>query len=200
MTKTKQIILASSSVYRKSLIEKIAAHVICLKPNCDEDFLMKKLLQDGKTPIQIAHQLSHEKGLSVFTKNPDAVVISGDQLVNFNGQIIGKPYNFENAKKQLQLLNGKTHQLVTCVTIFSKDHIASIDHISEMTLKSLSDSEIDRYLAKDQPFDAAGSYKVESSGIALFQKIETDDFTAIQGLPLIWLSETLRKTGYELFN
>ncbi len=196
----KKIILASSSIYRRSLIEKIVSHVVCQKPNCDEDSLKKKLLIEGETPVQIAHQLSHEKGLSVFKNNPEAVVVSGDQLVNFNGQIIGKPNNFENAKKQLQLLNGKTHQLVTCVTVFSKDHILSIDHISEMTLKSLTESEINHYLDKDRPFDSAGSYKIECSGIALFQKIETDDFTAIQGLPLIWLSQTLRKIGYELFN
>ncbi len=200
MMTSKKIILASSSVYRKALIEKLVAHVICQKPICDEESLKNKLLANGENPTQIAHALSYEKGLSVFKNNPESIVVSGDQLISFEGQIIGKSYNFENAQKQLKLLNGKTHQLVTCVTVFSQDQTTYIDHISKMTLKKLTTLEIDRYLAKDQPFDSAGSYKIECSGVGLFEKIETDDFTAIQGLPLVWLSQTLRKMGYELFN
>lgn len=200
MMTSKKIILASSSVYRKSLIEKIVSNVVCLRPTCDEESLKNKLLANGENPIQIAHALSYEKGSSVFKRNPESIVISGDQLISFEGQIIGKSHNFENAQKQLKLLNGKTHDLITCVTVFSQDQTTYIDHISKMTFKKLTALEIDRYLIKDQPFDSAGSYKIECSGIGLFEKIETDDFTAIQGIPLLWLSQTLRKMGYELFN
>ncbi len=200
MMTSKKIILASTSQYRKSLIEKLVSNVVCQKPICDEETLKNKFLTEGQNPIQIAHALSYEKGLSVFKNNPDCIVISGDQLINFEGQIIGKSNNFENAQKQLKLMNGKTHQLVTCLTVFSQEHTTYLDHISKMTLKKLNAQEIDRYLSKDQPFDSAGSYKIECSGVGLFEKIETNDFTAIQGLPLLWLSKTLRKMGYELFN
>lgn len=200
MANTKKLILASSSIYRKSLLEKLISDVICQKPQCDEESIKNKLLAEGKTPTHVAQTLSYEKGLSVFKNNPESIVISGDQLISFEDQIIGKSHRFEEAQKQLARMNGKTHFLITCVTVFSSEQITSLDHISKMTFKNLSPNEIDRYLVKDQPYDSAGSYKIECSGIGLFEKIETDDFTAIQGLPLIWLSQTLRKLGYELFN
>ena len=112
---------------------------------------------------------------------------------------MGKPHTFEKARKQLQQLQGQTHQLITAVTLLSEDFERHLNHITYLTMRNLSDLEIDNYLKKDEPYDCAGSYKIEKHGIILFSEIKTDDFSAIQGLPLIWISNQLKELGYEFF-
>ncbi len=141
--------------------------------------------------------LSRKKTESLFQNN--LTVIGGDQLVSFKNEIRGKPHTKEKAVEQLSEMNGQAHQLITAVTVMTKTMTYHINHITELTMKKLSTSEITNYVERDLPLDCAGSYKIEKSGICLFDKIETDDFSAIQGLPLIWLSRILKGCGYELF-
>lgn len=193
------IILASSSKYRSQLLSKTGLSFTSLKPILDEDFLKNKLLQNNKSPLEIAEILSRSKGQSILNLHPKALVISGDQLVDFNQEIIGKPHTQENAIIQLKKMNGQNHQLITATTLFFDSKIYHNNHITKLKMKKLTDYEIESYVALDNPVDCAGSIKIESHGLCLFENIECTDFSAIEGLPLIWITNTLKGLGYELF-
>lgn len=191
------LVLASTSPYRSELLKKMGINFKTLKPTTNEETLKSQLLQLNKTPVEIAENLSREKAKSVFTNG--SLVIAGDQLVSFEGQILGKPHTEENAIKQLSAMNGKTHELITATTVMSETKTYHLNHITRLKMNTLSKSEITNYIKRDLPLDSAGSYKIENSGICLFEQIQTDDFSAIQGLPLIWLTHLLKGCGYELF-
>lgn len=195
------LFLASTSKYRKSLLEKTGWSFNCLSPAMDEEALKDNLVLAGKTPLEIAEALSRAKAQSVWNQvdSSQDIVISGDQLVNFENEILGKPGHEENAFLQLKKLSGQTHELITAVTIQSTSGIMHFNHLTRLTMKSLTDAEIVNYLQKDRPYDCAGSYKIEEHGVCLFESIDCDDFSAIQGLPLIWITNELRKKNYELF-
>lgn len=191
------LILASTSKYRAELIQKMHIPFICQKPNIDEEALKNICLNEKKSPVEIADYLSQEKTKSIFKKN--TVVVGGDQLVSHNNNILGKPYNFDNAFLQLKILNNSWHDLITAVTVMTDEKTFHINHITKLKMKNFTDNEIKNYLTIDLPYDCAGSYKIESAGLCLFEKIECDDFSAIQGLPMIWLSTRLKGCGYELY-
>ena len=201
---TPKLILASTSQYRKELLLRISTTFDSIKPLLNEEKLKHELLADLKTPLEIAEELALAKALSVKATETHYTIIAGDQLVALNNEIIGKPGSKELAIKQLQQMSGKTHQLITSVVLIhvspeTKMIQRKINHISKMTLKELTLAEINQYVEIDQPYDCAGSYKIESHGIGLFSEVKTDDFTAIQGLPLIWLSQQLKEFGHGLF-
>lgn len=194
------IILASTSSYRKNLLSKLGLEFKCINPNLDEEELKLQLIKQGRSPIEVAETLSLEKALSIFNHHIDnSVIISGDQLVNYENHILGKPHTYENAVLQLNLLNGKTHQLITAVTLKTSKKTLNFQHITQLRMKHLTLDEINNYVKKDNPLDCSGSYKIEQSGIVLFESINCDDFTAIQGIPMIWLSNRLKEIGYEFF-
>ncbi len=193
----KKIILASTSKYRKQLLEKTGLAFTTEKPSYDEEKVKYQMLLDRRTPLEIAEALSKGKALSINAN--DRLIIAGDQLVHFNHGILGKAGTFEKAFNQLKQLNGQKHELITAVTIRTETEVLHLNHITQMYMKSLSDQELKNYLKKDEPYDAAGSYKIEESGLILFEKIESDDFSAIQGLPLLWITHQLKGLGYELF-
>lgn len=193
----KPILLASTSVYRAQLLEKMGLPFTTQRPPFDEDSAKTKLLEENQSPLKIAEELSKGKAHSIV--NRDQTIIAGDQLVQFNGRILGQSHNFQNGLQQLKMLAGHTHELVTSVTILSGEQEFHLNHITTMKMKNLSDLEISNYLKKDKPYDCAGSYKIENSGIILFDEIKTDDFSAIQGLPMIWISQILKELGYEFF-
>lgn len=195
----KKLILGSTSVYRKELMLKLGIPFETIKPSCDEDALKKGLLSQNKSPLEVAESLAFAKAASLNKEFKSAVVIGGDQLVDFDGNIIGKGKTIEKAKEQLLAMSGRTHQLITSIAILHEDQKWTLNHISKMKMKKLSPKEIENYLRLDLPLDCAGSYKIERSGICLFEKIETDDFSAIQGLPMMWISQKLKELGYELF-
>lgn len=178
---------------------KLGISFEAVKPTCDEDSLKASLLAAKKSPIDVAENLALAKASSLKRDFKDAVIIGGDQLVDFNGQIIGKSKTKEKAKEQLLAMTGHTHQLITAIAIVHEDQQWTLNHISKMKMKKLTPLEIENYIHKDLPLDCAGSYKIEQSGICLFEKIETDDFSAIQGLPMMWISQKLKEIGYELF-
>lgn len=195
----KKLILGSTSVYRKEMMLKLGIPFETIKPSCDEDALKKTLLAQNKTPIQVAESLALAKAASLNKEFKQAVVIGGDQLVDFDGNIIGKSKTIEKAKDQLQAMSGRTHFLITSIAILFEQQKWTLNHISKMKMKKLTSQEIENYIRIDLPLDCAGSYKIERSGICLFEKIETDDFSAIQGLPMMWISQKLKELGYELF-
>ena len=197
-----KFILASTSVYRRQQIQKIGINFDYLKPEIDEDAIKAKLLNEKQTPQQIAERLSYAKGLSIADKlnrKDSWLVLSGDQVVSFNSECLGKPHNLAGSMQQLTQLQGQTHQLITSVSLFSNSGVQNYTQITKLKMHSLSPDEIHNYVLKDEPYDCAGSYKIEQNGIALFESIESDDFSAIQGLPLLWLTKKLREYDYEFF-
>ncbi len=189
------MILASTSVYRKALLERLGLAVVCEPPGVDEDSY-KSSIED---PFALAATLASAKARAVAQRHPGRIVIGGDQLVAFEGQILGKPGTFENAVEQIGRLAGKTHELVTAMSVIAPDG-AEHRHtdIAWMTMRPLDRERIERYVRLDCPIDCAGAYKIESAGIALFETIETGDHTAITGLPLMALTTILERLGLAL--
>lgn len=187
-----KLILASTSPYRKLLLERLALPFDCVAPGVDEDAFKTK----GLTPAQLAQTLAKEKAQAVAQRFPDALVIGGDQLAEVEGTILGKPGNEAHALSQLQSMQGKTHQLLTAVHLIGPGidtpHLA----VTKLHMRRLSEAELLSYLRLDRPYDCAGSYKIEERGIKLFSQIETDDMNTIMGLPLMWLQSSLLKHGF----
>lgn len=181
----KQLILASTSKYRQELLSRLAFTFTAQAPLVDEE----KEKDPSLTPQALAEKLAQLKAASL--KAPGRVVIGGDQLVSFEGQIIGKAHTAERAIEQLLSMQGKTHELITAICIYDGDKMIPYTDITRMHMKKLNRAQIERYVQLDNPIDCAGSYKIEKHGIMLFEKIESQDFTAIQGLPLIELSKIL---------
>ena len=187
----KNIILASSSPYRKALLERLGITFECISPDVDEDRYKNEI----SDPIKLAQVLGQVKAQVIAEKYPDSIVIGSDQLGHLEGNILSKPHNHENAFKQLKTMQGKEHQLITSVTISHLGNSTTFTNITKLKMKELSDEQINFYLRKDKPFDCAGSYKLELCGIALFESIQTDDQTAIIGLPLLETARTLCNLG-----
>lgn len=198
----KKLILASTSPYRAELLERFEIPFEQIDSRVDEDLYKEKI----SDPLELAKTLAYEKAKSVFINNPDAVVIGGDQVSLFgpndrtgeHALVLGKPGNFENAVSQLSLLEGHRHQLITCVCVLSENSEESFQDITTLKMRELSNEEIKRYVTREEPYYCAGSYKIETVGISLFDEVQTNDFTAIVGLPLIQLSKALRKRGFQL--
>lgn len=197
------IILASGSVYRQELLKKTGLNFTAEIPAVDETGLTATLLARQASPAEVAGALSLEKARAVAERRagdaPPVLIIAGDQLVSFDGCILGKPLSPESAVRQLELLSGRRHELITAITLQSPGQTVQYNHITRLTMRPLSTAEIAGYVRADSPLDCAGSYKIESRGITLFEHIECDDFTAIQGIPMIWLSNRLKERGYEFF-
>lgn len=190
-----RIILASTSVYRKTLLDRIGIHAESVAPGVDEDHF-KNSISD---PEELATVLARAKAESVFAKNRDAIVIGGDQLATIDGKILGKPGTSENAVAQLQELSGRTHLLITAVCVLAPQAEPQliVDH-SRLTMRQLSKEMLMRYVERDQPIDCAGAYKLESAGIALFDQVQTEDHTAITGIPLLALVRVLSSLRVEI--
>lgn len=146
----------------------------------------------------MVRHLAKCKALAVFERHPNAVVIGCDQAAIVDEQLLDKPGNVANATAQLQKLRDREHRLVTAVAIAHADGLLEFSDITRLSMRKLSDSEIARYLAAEDVLDCAGSYRIEGLGITLFDRIDTRDQTAITGLPLMQLSQELRKLGVAL--
>lgn len=196
MKQPSPLFLGSTSIYRKQLLEKLKIPFTVIKPDCDEEAVKKDLEKNQVPKIQWAAQLSEAKARSICI---DGVIITSDQTVYFENDILGKPKSFEKAFQQLKKMQGKTHHLITAVSIKSADRIETHIQSDLMQMRSLNDTEITCYLKLDEPYDAAGSYKIENSGITLFRQIQCPDFTGIQGLPMVWISNKLKELNYEFY-
>lgn len=189
-----RLILASGSPYRRALLARLGADFDVRVPNLDEEDWKRRDLE----PDEVVASLAQAKAARVLADAPDALVVGSDQTVALDGAIYGKPRTAERARAQLARFAGRTHRLLTAVCVLSStEEVAWVDE-TRMTMRALTPDEIARYVEADQPFDCAGSYKLESRGIALFASIETEDASAIEGLPLIRLTTELRRRGYEI--
>ncbi len=186
-----KIILASTSAYRRALLERLKIPFSCVAPAIDESLYKDK----GLTPRELALELSRVKARAVAHLHPDALVIGSDQVAALDQVIFDKPGSEEKAFEQLSLMNGRRHSLFTAVTLIANGQEESFIDITSLTMRQLSDQQLRHYIKTDQPLDCAGSYKIESLGIALFEKIETFDSTAIIGLPLLQLISVMSTLG-----
>lgn len=188
------LILASTSPYRRALLERLGLPFTVVKPDCDEDAAKQRILD----PLALAEHLAEAKARSVSRYHPQAVVIGSDQVATMAGTILGKPGEAVRAAQQLTQLAGRTHELITALAVTQGDHLQRHTDRTRLTMRPLSEAEIARYLAHDRPFDCAGAYKLECQGIALFDQITSADHTAITGLPLLALSRILRTYEFEV--
>jgi septum formation protein len=189
------VVLASTSAGRRHLLDRLGLEPLCVAPEVDED-AFKALSSD---PAELARNLAREKAL-VVSRRGDAsdVVIGGDQLVALDDQILGKPGTAQRAVEQLLAMSGRSHRLVTAVAVVHREEVREHVDITTLHMRELTRGELERYVQADFPLDCAGAYRIERRGIALFDRIESQDHTAIVGLPLIWLTGTLRELGVAL--
>lgn len=185
--KQTNIILASQSPARKKLLNSIKLSFAVIPPKVDEEIYKKKI----KDPKNLCQTLARIKVESIRKTN--CWVIGSDQIAYLNGQILGKPGNKSKAIETLSLLQGKTHQLMTALCLQKPDGSYFEDLvINHMSMRPLTQKQIEFYLDQDKPYGCAGSYTIEKRGISLFEKIDSPDFNAIIGLPLISLCSQLK--------
>jgi septum formation protein len=186
------LILASTSKYRAELLARLNIPFECLSPGINEDILKAEPL----TPSDLATRLSHLKAQAVFVQKPGSCVIGSDQVCELEGIILGKPGSIERAIDQLSFMQGKTHQLLTAFTVITPENKFTHLNTTTLRMKNLRRDQIRDYVMKDRPIDCAGSYKIESAGDALFEEINTEDETAIIGLPMKALEKYLKEIGF----
>ena len=188
------LILASSSIYRRELLQRLRLPFECVSPAIDES------ARPGEVPAATALRLALEKTRAVAATHPQALVIGSDQVAELDGTALGKPGGHTNAVQQLRAMRGRRVVFHTALCLLDA---ASGRHQLETTvttvqLRALTDAQIERYLQLEQPYDCAGRAKVESLGIALAKKIDSNDPTALIGLPLITLVSMLKQEGIEV--
>lgn len=186
-----KVILASTSAHRRALLERLLEHFTAISPEVDETEI------GGESPPAMAARLAELKAIAVAAKYPGAIVIGGDQVPRLGTEILRKPGSHERAVEQLRACSGKTVVFFTAVCVTGPDGRDPETWVDETTIRfrSLSHAQIDRYLRLDRPYDCAGSFKSEARGISLFEGVETEDSTALQGLPLIRLTSVLQARG-----
>lgn len=189
-----QIVLASSSSYRKSLLQRLHLDFHTHHPDIDET------AHPGETATHLAGRLSLEKAKQTAKSHANALIIGSDQVAVLNGQMLGKPGSVERAEQQLQDSSGQTLKFITGLCLYnSADESYQLDTVAfEVDLRELSSEQIKTYVKLDQPLDCAGSFKWESMGISLFKRMRGDDVTALQGLPLIRLVDMLQQAGVKI--
>lgn len=188
------LILASTSRYRRELLLRLGLPFQTVRPDVDETPF------PGESAPSLAHRLAEAKARSVAKNFPNAWVIGSDQVAELNGHTIGKPENYERAADQLSAASGKSMRFYSafCLLRIEPNKIIANTDITTVYFRQIKANEIERYLHKEQPYDCAGSFKAEGLGITLFDKIESNDPTGLIGLPLIGLSKALRQAGVDL--
>ena len=188
-----RLILASTSRYRRDLLQRLRVPFQVVSPEVDET------PNAGEAPGALAERLAMAKAVAVASKYLDAVVIGSDQVAELDGLSIGKPHTHARATAQLRAMSGRRVVFHTAVAVVRHDRHFARGLLAPVlvTFRSLSDAEIERYLLAEQPYDCAGSAKSEALGIALLAAIESDDPTALVGLPLIRTCTLLREAGLD---
>ncbi|MBN7837074.1 Maf family nucleotide pyrophosphatase [Stenotrophomonas maltophilia] len=184
------LVLASTSRYRRELLQRLGLPFDCARPDVDETPL------NGEAPLALATRLAAAKAADVAARHPGAWVIGSDQVADLNGQPLGKPGTAEAACAQLAAMSGRTVRFHTAISLRRDgESFAAVD-LTEVRFRALDPLEIARYVAAEQPLDCAGSFKCEGLGISLFEAIDNRDPTALVGLPLIALCGLLRRAGF----
>jgi septum formation protein len=188
------LILASTSRYRRELLARLRLPFDVHAPEVDETPL------PGETPLALAQRLALSKANTIAARFPEAIVIGSDQVADLDGEPLGKPADHERATAQLRRMRGRTLVFQTAVAVvcaasgFARSDVAPV----RVVFRPLGDEAIERYLRAETPYDCAGSAKSEGLGIALLESIDSDDPTALIGLPLIRTARMLRAAGLEL--
>ncbi len=185
------LVLASSSRYRRELLQRLQIEFAVCAPEVDESPAVNEI------PERTASRLAQEKARAVALRFPNSLIIGSDQVATLDGKLLGKPETRENAHKQLHLVRGRTVSFQTAVALHNsatgKTQMTLVPTL--VTFRSLSNEQIESYLSKERAYDCVGSAKIEGLGIALVEKIETEDTTALIGLPLIALTDMLLQEG-----
>lgn len=189
-----QLVLASTSPYRKALLERLKLDFICAQPDTDENPLANETVE------QMVVRLAEAKARAVAAEHPDALIIGSDQSAVLNGQILTKPGNRENATRQLKQASGQriVFQTGLCLLNSRSGEIQTDCVPFTVVFRELSAEMIDRYLTKEAPYNCVGSFKSEGLGIALFERFEGEDPNALIGLPLIRLNQFLQNQGFDI--
>jgi len=189
-----ELILASTSRYRRALLERLGVFFTAVPPETPEDAL------PGELPPDRALRLAIAKAQAVAAVRPDAVVIGSDQVAAVGSNVLDKPGNAARCRAQLATASGSSARFHTACAVIAPRAGIRMVHIDTTTVffRSLTEQEIERYVERERPFDCAGGFRAEGLGIALFESIESRDPTALIGLPLIWLACALRRAGFQL--
>jgi septum formation protein len=191
MSPPPRLLLASTSRYRAGLLQRLGVSFEALPPGVAED------ARAGELPVDRARRLAVAKAQDIAKAHPDALVIGSDQLAACQGRVLDKPGDAARAFSQLAFLSAQRAHFYTACAVLGAGLALPAVHVDTTTVnfRALSTGEIERYVAREQPFDCAGSFKAEALGVVLFESIETLDPTALIGLPLIWLAGALRGAG-----
>jgi MAF protein len=186
------LILASGSTYRQSLLRRLRLPFSWEAPQVDES------PEDGEKPAAMAVRLARKKAAAIAARHPDALVIGSDQVASLDGRLLGKPGTGERALAQLSACSGRCVTFDTGLCLWPPEDAPRLTCVTtRVHFRELSQARLQRYVALDQPLDCAGSFKWESLGICLFRRLEGDDPTALEGLPLIALSGMLAELGVD---
>lgn len=187
----KKLVLASTSPFRKQLLEKLSLDFSTANPQANEDAL------PNETAVQLVERLAIAKAKAVASAYSDALIIGSDQVCLNNGEILGKPGNFDTAFKQLKAASGKHVTFYTGLALLNSKtgKVQSLVEPFDVYFRVLSDQMITNYLQKEQPYNCAGSFKSEGFGISLFDRFDGKDPNSLIGLPLISLIQFLEKEG-----
>lgn len=188
------IVLASTSPYRRELLDRLGLPFRQLAPDVDERPFA------GESPAALAARLAEAKARALVERCPKDLIIGSDQTAACGDLVLGKPGTLAAAREQLQRLSGRTARFYTAVTLLNAASGAAATRttITEVEFRTLSPTQIDRYLEREAPYDCAGSFKSEGLGIALFRSVRSDDPTAVIGLPLIHLCALLESFGVDV--
>jgi septum formation protein len=189
-----ELILASTSRYRRELLDRLGIPYRAIAPACDEEALKDPAL----APRALAERLALAKAESLAGAHPDATIIGSDQVAELDGAILGKPGTPERALAQLRAMSGKEHRLLTAMAVLHGGRRWMHTDVAILRMRRLDDIALTRYIARDQPLDCAGSYKLERGGVALFERIDCADHAAITGLPLLALARILAEIGFAI--
>jgi len=185
------LVLASSSPFRKTILDKLNLPYSTHSPDTDESALA------DETPAELVSRLAEQKARAVRQHYPDALIIGSDQVAVLDGNIIGKPHTHQRATEQLRNTSGRSVTFYTGLSLYNAQTGRSQTDVVPFTVhfRHLSEAMIESYLQAEQPYNCAGSFKSEGLGIALFDRLEGDDPNTLIGLPLIRLIEMLEKEG-----
>jgi septum formation protein len=189
-----ELILASTSPYRRSLLERLGIPFTALPPQTAEDTV------PGELPPDRAVRLAIAKAQAIASRRSDAVVIGSDQVAAVGNKILDKPGDAARCRSQLTAASGSSARFHTACAVIAPQAGIRMVHIDTTTVffRTLTGQEIERYVERERPFDCAGGFRAEGLGISLFESIESHDPTALIGLPLIWLACALRRAGFPL--
>jgi septum formation protein len=189
-----RLVLASSSPYRRELFARLGIPFESAAPDIDECPLR------GEAPSETALRLAREKAIAIERRFPEALIVGSDQVADLGGRSLGKPLTHENAVRQLQACSGQTVVFHTGICLLDTATNASQTAVAlnRVRFRSLTSDQIERYLARERPYDCTGSAKADAYGIVLIESFEGADPNALVGLPLILLVDMLRRAGIEL--